>query len=102
MVLLGGALAVARISWKINDVKAKEFGLPDVQVNDMLEENDYSIYVRKVAANALLCFAENVRTSNEIDVLILPLIGRALQLAKDDKSPDGLYVRRRLCAARAY
>ena len=56
-ILVMGGLGIAFAAWKVNDRRARQFSLPDVAWEDMLDSSLHSPYVAKVAADAslLLC-----------------------------------------------
>ena len=56
-VLIFGAVFAAFAAWRVNDLRAREKSIPEASFHKLLSA-DQPIYVRSVAAEALLLHAE--------------------------------------------
>ena len=97
IVVLGGALLVAMFAWKVNDRKARQFAVP-TQSWDALLGLSHSNYVRNVAADAVLLFAEKTSGMEDIDML-LPSISACIKAEHVKDTYNSRFIETRLAAA---
>ena len=99
IIVAGGMLPVATIAWTLNDLKARQYTIPDMPWHKLLSEENAE-YTRKVAADAYLMHAEQSTVKDAKGLrMLLQILKKAIAGESVIFDEESRFIKIRLCAA---